>query len=82
MRTETSVVFSATRDRSSEIIGRLGSKVTVLGPSNKPGEISGDEPTQCVPDDPAVLDEAAVGLLRCVRGEDAFHDHRQDRGLA
>ena len=36
IRTEMRVAFSVTRDRSREIIGRLGSNAAVEGPSKSP----------------------------------------------
>jgi len=36
IKTEINVAFSVTRDRSREIIGRVGSNRTVDGPSNSP----------------------------------------------
>ena len=72
------VAFSVTRDRSREIIGRLGSNAHRGRAVEQPGEVAGDEATQGVADESAVLGEPAVGIVGGVRGEESVDDHRQD----
>ena len=73
------VAFSVTRDRSREIIGRLGSNAHRGGAVEQPGEVAGDEASQGVADEASVLGEPAVGIVGRVGGEEPVDDHREDR---
>ena len=68
IRTEMRVEFSATRDRSREIIGRDGSNADGRGAVEQAGEVAGDESAQSVADESPVLGRADRRGRRPSRG--------------